>query len=205
MSRPALVRYLSHPQVVIDPNVPITEWALSDVGTARIDALSAVAKQALAGTTSVFTSPERKARDAAAPLARALGCPVQIAEDSYENDRSATGYLPPETFETTADSFFAQPKISIHGWEKAENAQERIVQSVTKITKIAPTGDILIVGHGAVGTLLYCAFSGQPISREFDQGPGGGGNYFSFYRQSLKPLSMWLKIETLIPENAATV
>ncbi|WP_306235158.1 hypothetical protein [Bradyrhizobium sp. Bra64] len=30
-------------------------------------------------------------------------------------------------------------------------------------------GDILFVGHGAVGTLLFCHFSGHPIDRVHDQ------------------------------------
>ena len=95
MSRGAVLRYLSHPQVLVDPNVPVPEWGLSDVGAARVDALSkAVTDGALAGTMSVFTSPERKARDTALPLAAALGCACTTIEDSFENDRSATGYLP---------------------------------------------------------------------------------------------------------------
>lgn len=149
--------YLSHPQVLIDPNTPITEWSLNAVGQARIDALTKVAQTALNSTRAVFSSPERKARDAAEPIASALGLNVVIASDSYENDRTATGYLPPSEFETTADAFFANPTESIRGWERAQDAQQRILTSVKNMIETAPEGDILVVGHGAVGTLLYCA------------------------------------------------
>jgi len=47
-----------------------------------------------------------------------------------ENDRSATGYLEPQEFETTANAFFAYPERSIRGWETAQAAQTRIVEAV---------------------------------------------------------------------------
>ncbi|WP_254684949.1 histidine phosphatase family protein [Tateyamaria omphalii] len=90
----SVLRYLSHPQVQIDPAVDITEWSLNDVGRARIASLAAVALDRLSDTVAVYSSPERKARDAAEPIASALDLTVQIAPDSYENDRSSTGYLP---------------------------------------------------------------------------------------------------------------
>jgi len=190
-------RFLSHPQVNIDPDIPITDWCLSPTGTARVDALCAVATSAPAGTCTVFTSPERKARDTATPIATTLGCPLRVAANSYENDRSATGYLPPHIFEATADQFFASPTESVDGWETAEAAQARIMQSMVEMLKISPDGDIFCVGHGAVGALLYCALAKQPISRLHDQGPGGGGNYFTVSIQSLDPIHPWRPMEAL--------
>lgn len=187
--------YLSHPQVQINPDVPITEWSLNDVGKARIDALAAIARDRLNGTRSVYSSPERKARDTADPVASALGLDVFIAEDSYENDRSATGYLPPTEFEATADAFFANPTKSIRGWERARDAQKRILTSIQRMIQSAPPGDILVVGHGAVGSLLYCACANTPISRDHDQGPGGGGNVLVFARTNLQVLSHWASLE----------
>ncbi|GGX63799.1 phosphoglycerate mutase [Tateyamaria omphalii] len=195
MTQNARLIYLSHPQVQIDPYVPITEWPLNDVGQSRIRALAETAPTCLDGTNSVFSSPERKARDAAGPLASALSLEVVIAEDSYENDRSATGYLPPSEFEKTADAFFANPTKSIRGWERAQDAQTRILISIKTMTHTAPPGDILVVGHGAVGSLLYCACANTPISREYDQGPGGGGNVMIFDRANLRVQTHWCSIE----------
>ncbi|WP_299554493.1 histidine phosphatase family protein [uncultured Tateyamaria sp.] len=192
--RPQL-RYLSHPQVQIDPRVPVTEWSLNSVGQTRINALAQVIANRLQDTFSVFTSPERKARDTAAPLAAALGLDVTVAKDSYENDRASTGYLPPPEFETTADAFFADPDQSIRGWERAKDAQDRIFSSILHMTQAAPPGDMLVVGHGAVGTLLYCACAATPISRDHDQGPGGGGNLTTFDRATLQATTPWQSLE----------
>ena len=119
--------------------------------------------------------------------------PFQQVEDLGENDRSATGFLPPEEFERVADQFFAHPEQSIHGWERAVDAQSRIVRAVENIK-----GDsVAIVSHGAVGTLLYCHLAGKPIDRRWDQPPNGGGNYYGFTLSPRKVFSWWHAFDTI--------
>lgn len=72
-----------------------------------------------------------------------------------ENDLSATGFLPPRKFERVADAFFAEPTVSVRGWERALDAQRRIVAEVQAIDGSDTTrGTVAIVSHGAVGALL---------------------------------------------------
>ena len=71
-----IVRYLSHPQVVVDPLKEIPDWSLSDIGVSCVKALAK--SGALIGTTNVISSAETKAIETASPLARALGCEVTI-------------------------------------------------------------------------------------------------------------------------------
>lgn len=192
-----LVRYLSHPQVDIDPAKPIPDWSLSAKGAQRVAALAA--SGALEGTRHVISSAETKAIETAEPLAKAFGCRLEIREAMHENDRSATGFLPPQEFEQVADAFFAHPSESIRGWETAAAAQQRIVGEMQECLKTCPDGDVLIVGHGGVGTLLYCFLSERPISRDFDQGPGGGGCFFAFSTPNGRPDGPWRPLEQLIP------
>lgn len=188
------IRYLSHPQVRIERNVEIQCWSLSAQGTARVHAI--VAAQALLGTEHVISSKETKALETATPIAEALGCAVIQREQMHENDRSATGFLEPHVFETVADRFFADPGQSVRGWETARAAQKRIVSEVRMCLELYPQGDILFVGHGAVGTLLYCHLSGLAISRKYDQRPGGGC-YFEFSDPDGVPETGWQLMETL--------
>ncbi|MEM8653866.1 MAG: histidine phosphatase family protein [Pseudomonadota bacterium] len=196
-----VVRYLSHPEVVIDPATPIPDWSLSDVGVARVQRLAA--SGALAGTRRVISSAERKAIETASPLAQALGCELEVRQMMHENDRSATGFLPPEVFEAVADQFFAAPDDSLRGWETARAAQTRIVAEMRACLASDSQGDVLCVGHGGVGTLLFCHLSGYPISRKHDQGPGGGGCYFELAAPEGVPKAGWQPLEALIAAASA--
>jgi len=108
------IRYLTHPQVKIEPAVPVPSWGLSDVGRARTEALANAGW--LSGTTQIICSGERKAIETAAIIAGELKVTVEVRDAMHENDRSTTGFLPPDEFETVADQFFAHPLASIRGW-----------------------------------------------------------------------------------------
>ena len=135
---------------------------------------------------SIFASSERKAREGAQILADGLGLSgYTVVGDLCENDRSATGYLAKQEFEATADAFYARPQESVRGWERAADAQARIVRAVDRIVPQTPAdGDLAIVGHGGTGTLLYCHLAGLPIDRRYDQPATNGGNWFAFDRAS---------------------
>jgi broad specificity phosphatase PhoE len=189
------IRYLSHPQVLVDPAKGIMDWSLSDLGRHRVITLAN--SNALDGTTVVISSAETKAAETARPLAKALNCRLDIREMMHENDRSSTGFLPPEEFEAVADQFFAYPDTSVRGWETAAAAQSRIVDEIRTCLTQHEDGDVLFVGHGAVGTLLFCHLSGLPIHRKFDQGPGGGGCFFEFSNLQDRPTSGWRPMEDM--------
>jgi broad specificity phosphatase PhoE len=186
--------YITHPQVRIDPAVPVPLWGLSELGAAR--ARQAAALSWASGLGRIVSSGEAKAIETAAILAEAAGITIETMDIMHENDRSATGFLPPTEFEKAADWFFAHPQDSFHGWERAADAQARIVAAVEAVlaTHDAAT-PIAFVGHGGVGTLLKCHLSGQPIARDHDQ-PGGGGNLFRFSLADRSVTCDWTAMET---------
>jgi broad specificity phosphatase PhoE len=189
-----IVYFITHPEVSIDAAVPVPDWPLSPVGSRRMQA--AMGRPWLAGVRSVFCSAERKAMDAAGIAANYLGLRPTVVEALGENDRSATGYLPKSEFEAVADEFFARPDDSIRGWERAKDAQHRIVGAVERIVWMsAADGDVAIVSHGGVGTLFLCHLKGIPISRTEEQPGEGGGNFFSFDAAGRHLLSEWRRIE----------
>ena len=186
--------YITHPQVRIDPAVPVPKWGLSDAGRARAEAVAA--RPWVRRLERIISSDETKAVELAGILAEAAGVTVEIAENAHENDRSATGFLPPAEFEKAADWFFAHPEVSFHGWERAIDAQARIVSVVTNVlARHDPARPIAFIGHGGVGTLLRCHLSGLPIARIHDQPPNGGGNIHAFRLDDLKPLTGWVPME----------
>ncbi|MDA9505430.1 phosphoglycerate mutase [Bradyrhizobium sp. CCBAU 11386] len=190
----SIVRYLTHPQVQIDPDVPVPQWGLSLIGRTRTEAVAHAGW--LASTTQVISSGERKAVEAAEIIAGRLGIMIDIREAMHENDRSATGFLKPAEFEAVADQFFAQPHLSVRGWERAVDAQARIVREAEAVLARICHGDVLFVGHGAVGTLLFCHIAGQRIDRVHDQ-PAGGGHVFAFTRDGRNIVHGWRKMEEI--------
>jgi len=184
---------ITHPQVRIDPAVPVPKWGLSELGAARTHkaAESDWAKQ----LRRVASSDETKAIATAEILAAAAGLAIEIVDGMHENDRSATGFLPPPEFEKAANWFFAHPEESFRGWERAIDAQRRIISAVTNIlASHDPALPIAFVGHGGVGTLLKCHLQGRPIRRDGDQ-PGGGGNLYCFSLADRRLSCDWTPIE----------
>lgn len=168
--------YLSHPQVKVDPAVPVPDWSLSETGLQRTKAFAG--RPALRAFRRIVSSDEVKAKETAAILGVALGIAVEVRPHMHENDRSATGFLPEPEFQSVANTFFAHPDESVRGWERARDAQTRIVRAVTAALEEAPGIPAIFVGHGGVGTLLLCHLAGYAISRSHDQPPVGGGCWF---------------------------
>jgi broad specificity phosphatase PhoE len=121
--------FITHPDVVVDAAVAVSDWPLNERGRARMREMTA--HPWVSGVRRVFASSERKARDGAEVLADALSLAgYSVVDDLGENDRSATGYLPKQEFEATADAFYAHPQESVRGWERAADAQARIVRAI---------------------------------------------------------------------------
>ncbi|MGL4240301.1 MAG: histidine phosphatase family protein [Beijerinckiaceae bacterium] len=184
--------YLSHPQVRIDPAVPVPRWGLSDIGRARVERL---AEQAwIQRFRRVVSSDEQKAVETADVIAAALGVTTEVFASLHETDRSATGFLPPPEFEATADLFFGNPEESIRGWERAADAQARIIGAVMRALAAAPDTPTIFTGHGGVGTLLWCHCARVPISRIRDQKAGGGNHYMFDLEKRIAPYG-WRPME----------
>jgi broad specificity phosphatase PhoE len=186
-----LVHVVTHPEVRIDPAIAVTRWPLSDTGRARMLAFAAWPR--LRRADRLFCSTEAKAVEAAQILQRSTGLSAVQQAALGENDRSATGFLHKEAFERAADEFFAQPTRSFRGWERAVDAQRRIVDAVDRLLRDGGTGDTLIVSHGAVGTLLKCHLKGCAITRAEDQ--PAQGHVFCFDAATRRLVHDWRRLE----------
>jgi broad specificity phosphatase PhoE len=188
-----LVYFITHPNVVIDPKVPVPRWRLSLRGQRRMMRL--LAQPWIERLGAVYCSTEQKAIDGAEILAGHLGTGYEMVADLGENDRSATGYLPADEFRAVAGAFFARPDESVRGWERACDAQQRIVGAVERIlAEHRGPGDIAIVAHGGVGALLLCNLKGVGISARESQPGANGGNYYCFEAESWSLVQDWRTI-----------
>ena len=124
-------------------------------------------------------------------VAQFVGLQVEVRSNTGETDRSSTGYVPHDVHEQLADEFFASPHLSAQGWERAVDVQARMVDALADL--LSSTQDVLVVGHGAAGTLWYCAVAGLDIDRSHDQ--RSTGNYFAIDLATGKPMHPWQPID----------
>lgn len=186
--------FITHPEVVIDPARPIPEWPLNATGRARMERFAEMLADR--DVSAVYSSTERKAMDGAAIVAEALGLSYETDEDLGENDRSATGYIAPPEFWDVVREFFGRPYESIRGWERAIDAQTRIVNAIRRILREDETADdIVVVSHGAVGCLLTAYLQKVEIGRESRPQHPGGGCFILIDRDSFTLTQDWRAIE----------
>jgi broad specificity phosphatase PhoE len=181
--------FITHPEVVIDSEVPIEQWQLAEFGRQRAMRLPDLFRGQV---DRVVSSAERKATETAAILAEALGVPSSVEKTLGEMDRSSTGYLPPDEFDSVVDMFFAEPVNSIRGWERAIDAQTRIVDVIRRHTITHPDDATAFVSHGGVGGLLLASLTARPIDRALDQ--PGLGSYFTFEPHKWTLLEGWNRL-----------
>ncbi len=183
--------FITHSDVAIEPNTPVARWRLNDRGIQRMRKFADSA--VLNDVGSIWSSSEAKAIESAGILAARFGFGITVDADLGENDRTATGYLPAPEFEKVADAFFQHPAESIRGWERAVDAQSRVRAAVHRIAANHRHGDLAIVAHGAVGTLLLCDCLQQPISRKADQ--PSQGHYWVATLPELSVVHRWQPID----------
>ena len=190
----ALVYFITHPEVQFDWNIPVPQWDLSKTGRTRLEKLVIQPWVRLLG--HVFASPERKTVTAAERIVQMTGARLTYLPELVEIDRSATGALSPTEYDAVTHAFFANPETSARGWERALDAQNRIIAAIERTLKIARSAShIGIVSHGGVGTLLLCHLKGSPIRRSEDQ--PGQGHYFLFDSATSQVEHGWRRIDEL--------
>ena len=195
--------FVTHSEVVIDPDQPITDWPLSAVGRTRMVQFAQTLAAGTVPVVGVWSSDERKARDGAEIIAAHLGLDPRIEHGLHENDRSATGYIAPPEFWEVVAQFFGRPDESVRGWETARDAQARIVRSVERVlaAETAP-GLVVVVSHGGVGQLLTAHLQGVESGLEDRPGNPGGGCWIAIDRQDRRLEGAWRDIEEYGPASA---
>jgi broad specificity phosphatase PhoE len=191
------VIFLSHPEVDIDPSIPVPQWRLSEKGRARMVRFCH-RRGILRSVSSVFTSDEQKATDCGQIAREILSIPHFVNALLGEIDRSVTGFLPPAEHNAVSREAFERPDESIRGWEPAVAAQRRIVLGLEQVSDDPrrPAGDTLIVSHGGVGLLLLCNLLSEPISRQRVMQNAGGGCFYTVDCSARKVLTLWSDMDS---------
>lgn len=185
-----ILRYASHGDVVKDQAAPVPEWSLNARGQRQAQVLAAAPWAP--DVHLVVSSAEPKAMQMAEPFVAAHGLELEVRASTGEVDRSSTGYVPEARHTELANRLFAAPDESAEGWERAVDAQARVREALADVL-VTGGPDILVVGHGAVGTFLWCALAGFDIDRSHDQ--NGPGHVWAFDLDARSAIHAWKAIE----------
>jgi broad specificity phosphatase PhoE len=146
MCKLILVRH-SQPEIV--PDLPASQWRLSQVGRQRCKRLAE--KLAVYAPDVIVTSLEPKAVETGQIVARLLDRPFETAADLHEHDRRNVGFLV---------DLFEQPGRLVLGSETADAAHARFADAVASVIAKHPGCNVAVVAHGTVMTLLVARVAG---------------------------------------------
>jgi 2,3-bisphosphoglycerate-dependent phosphoglycerate mutase len=119
----------------------LADWLAAGAGDEPIDA--------------VVTSPLRRARETAEPLAAALGLPAPEADAALaEYDADALAYIPVEELKAAGDPRWMELPADIAGF------QERVMAGVARVVAAHPSRRIALVCHGGVVNVIVAAVLG---------------------------------------------
>ena len=186
--------FLTHPQVAIDPAIPVPDWTLSQLGASRMERFAA--SPVLAGVTAIYSSGERKAVDTARILSERTGCPLVWWRRCTRTTARRPATCRPSSSRRwpTASSPSPKPVCSAGSGQSTRRlGSSRCIHGI--LERDTTPGDIVIAAHGGVGALLLAHLLGKPISRRFDQPGSGGGNFFTWRRAALELLREWQSID----------
>jgi probable phosphoglycerate mutase len=143
-----LIRH-GEPVRIVDADGP-ADPPLGDRGRVQSDRLAAWLAQE--HIDAVVSSPMRRARQTAAPLAAAHGVQIQIHDGLAEFDVKATSYIPLEELKATGDERYLAMKegrLDSYGIDLAE-FQAAAVSAVEQVIAAHPSRKVAVCCHGGV-------------------------------------------------------
>lgn len=87
----SLLRYITHPNVEIDPGIPVPDWRLSEEGRRRARAM--LEQPWMRSLRKIVSNSETKALEAATMWADHLDLTVEVRPSTGETNRTATGFV----------------------------------------------------------------------------------------------------------------
>jgi 2,3-bisphosphoglycerate-dependent phosphoglycerate mutase len=177
---------IKHARPVVTPGVPPTTWPLSAQG--REDCAALAARLRHYRPARIVSSDERKARETAQLLARHLAFASDLPSlpGLREHARTPADFFPTQAaFEAAVQALFAQPDTLVFGQETAHQAHARFTTAIEQLLTDTPAGDLLVVAHGTVLTLLAAPYTGM--------------DPFTFWRRLSLPAFIALALPDLRP------
>lgn len=142
-----LLHLLRHASPIIQPNMPATDWKLSDRGIEEARALGEIA--ATWNLRCLYSSAEGKAQATALLIGEAVGQPVRVV-DGFEELRFDHWIGNSDEFADAVRQIIEHPDMSFRGAERAQSAAARFQRGVDIIEQ--DQFPAAVVSHGRILT-----------------------------------------------------
>ena len=146
---PSRLIFVKHGRPQIVAGAPPSSWALSPEG--RLAATALAERLSIFAPTTLWTSPEPKARETALAMAPVFGLAPAIDAGLAEHHADSSPFSTQEEFEFRVERMFCQPDELIMGEETGLAARLRFDAAMARIT--GGEGTKVIVAHGRIITL----------------------------------------------------
>ena len=145
-----------------------SDVALDQNGYAQAERLAAWASETK--LAAIWCSPLTRARETAAPAARATGLVPHVDERLREIDfgkiEGKTIAEAEQLFPEEVRRFIADPATyPMPGGEDPHEAAHRAVSTLRDIAGVHPNGRVLVVAHNTLIRLALCSVMGIPLAR----------------------------------------
>lgn len=153
-----LIRHAEPVRIAPGSSSTPADPGLTDRGRAQADRLAAWL--AVEPFDAVLSSPLRRARETADPVARAIGLDTEVVDGLMEYDAQADFYIPVEELRETRDHHWTamiEGRWDELGGEPPDRFRARIVPCVDGIIERFPGGRVAAVCHGGVINVYLAA------------------------------------------------
>ncbi|MFC6011672.1 histidine phosphatase family protein [Nocardia lasii] len=155
-----LVRH-AQPERVVGTSVA-ADPGLTEIGLRQADRVPAAL--AVHDIARIVASPQRRARDTAAPTALARDLPVDIIDDLAEYDRDLPAYIPIEDAKTDFADAYARIKAGhLPAEVDADAFTHRVLAAIEALVAATPPADTVVAfAHGGVINVALADILGLP-------------------------------------------
>lgn len=149
--------------------LPISEWLLTDKGQKQAEDAAKIAE--LQDVDLIVISTEKKAWDTVQPLIEHLkkaGKKFEVVQSEHiaELNRDAGGHMESDVYEQAAKEAITNRDVSVHNWEKANDALARFTKGVGMIDAEYSNKKILFIGHGYTFGMYFAQQEGTLDKRK---------------------------------------
>ncbi len=147
---------IRHSKSLINPNIPIPTWGLSDEGVALAKKLGEI--EQIKSLDVIYSSLQPKALETAILATKNIGIPIKTDDRLTESTSFTNKFVSPEQPQKNVEQYYSDRDLSINNGETFKEALERFNNAINDIVKVeTDKKNIGIVSHGNI----LASFSSQ--------------------------------------------